>query len=479
MTKRRFPALLLAVAMVVAVIAAVRQPTDARTPTFSVSVAGWMPAAPTTVGLTETWFCPGVPATGVDGIGGEIVIANRTAELMLGSVLVVNDQNASTRLELAVSGWSAATVDLAATLPGTMVGAVVEIDGGGAVVEQRSTHPQGSSASACANSTSDVWYLADGFTVEGSLDQIVLTNPYDQTIVADLTFATREGSRAPSAYSGMPIAPRSIKVVDLGAPGAGAQGEPILAVTVAATRGRLVVGRFQQFLGAGRSGSQVTLASPAAREQWWFANGVKGAGVTEQFSIYNPTDEDVEVDAVFLGITTELDVAPIQLPAHQVTVFDPATVDGLPEGRHAVVFFESFGEPRIVVERVTTETVGDQTSTSVLAGATSRPDGYYASTWHLASGPESPTEDALVVYNADNTAGTVSVFAVGSSGPVPLVGLQDMVLPGASIIAIDLVDPLALGRELVVSSTSRIFVEQSFPNGRGDTRTASWAIPAN
>ena len=43
-----------------------------------------------------------------------------------------------------------------------MVGAVVEVEGGGALVEQRSIHPEGNSAAACTNATSDEWYLVAG-----------------------------------------------------------------------------------------------------------------------------------------------------------------------------------------------------------------------------------------------------------------------------------------------------------------------------
>ena len=35
------------------------------------------------------------------------------------------------------------------------------------------------------------------------------------------------------------------------------------------------------------------------------------------------------------------------------------------------------------------------------------------------------------------------------------------------------------GRPLLIESSNRIFVEQAWPTGRGDLRTASWAIPAN
>jgi hypothetical protein len=138
----------------------------------------------------------------------------------------------------------------------------------------------------------------------------------------------------------------------------------------------------------------------------------------------------------------------------------------------------STNQPAVVIERAVTATTGDDRATTVLLGATPRQDGYLASTWYIGASPDEPTSEALVVYNADNTAGTVSVSAVGSSGPVPVESLEDLTLEPASLLTIDLTDPLVAGRSLVVESTNRIFVERSFPSGRGDTRSSSWAVPA-
>jgi hypothetical protein len=481
--KRRIPALVLVVTALVVLMVTARDRSEATTPTFSVTASGWMPHAPVSTGLTETWFCPGVPATGTDDVGGEIVVANRAESRMVGTILVMNDDGESRRLDLEVGGWASSTVDLDATLPGSMVGAVIEVEGGGAVVEQRAFHPAGDSIAPCSNSTSDRWYLADGFTVEGSLDQVVLTNPYDQTVVVNIEFATREGPRRPNSYRGLTVPARSIRVIDLGAPGAGAQSEPILAVAVEASRGRLVVGRSQHFLGGGRLGTQVTLASPAVRDQWWFVGGRVGDGVTERYSIYNPTDDDVEVDPIFVAIPTAVQADPIEVPAGEVRTFDPTTVldgDGnpaLPDGPYAVVF-STLAAQSVVVERATTSTVDGDVATSVIAGAPPRQDGYVATEWHLAAGPAVPVEDGLVVYNADNVAGEVSVYAVGRSGPVAVEALQGLDIGAASLISIDLVDPLVIDRELIVTSTTRVFVERSVPTGRGATRTVSWALPA-
>lgn len=474
--KRRYPGLVLAVLALAALIASTRSTRSTETATFSVSVAGWMPHAPTDSGITETWFCPGVPAPGGDE-QGEVVIANRSGSRMRGTVVVVNDDRANTRLDLDVAAWSSQVVDLDATLPSAMVGAIVEVEGGGAIVEQVAIAEYGTSSTPCATATSDTWYLADGFTVEGSTDRIVLTNPYEQTVVADLRFSTREGSRAPARYSGITVAPRSVRVIDLGAPGAGAQSEPLLAVTVEVSQGRLVVGRAQRYLGGGRLGGEVTLAQPALRDQWWFAGSHNGGAYAETYAIYNPTDDGVDVDVVFLGTPELVESEPIEVGPRSVVTFDPADVEGLPEGPYAAVF-ATLSDPAVVVERVTTQRIDDTVATTVLAGATVRPsDGHIANAWHVVRAPATATTDALVIHNADNAAGAVAVYAVGSSGPVPVPGLDDLTLPAAGQLSIDLTDPVALGRELIVETSNRVFVETAFPTGRGDTRTSAWALP--
>lgn len=475
MIVRRIPMLVIAALALLAVVLGARDTVPAAPADFSEAAVGWMPSAPSDGGLIDSWFCPGVPASGGD-IQGAIVIANRSDEPHTGSVLVYNELSENRRLALSLDPWSSATVDLDATLPGAMVAALVEVEGGEVLVEQQSVQVSGNSSAACANATSDTWYLADGSTVEGSLDQIVLSNPYDQRVVARLEFATREGPRSPGSYANLPVAPRSTRVVDLGAPGAGAQNEAVLAVSVTATQGRLVVGRSQWFLGGGRLGTQVTLASPEPRSQWWFANGRQGDGFTEQYSIYNPTEDDAEVDVIAVGIEQPLFGDPLVVPSREVVVFDPSTLEGFPSGAYSMVF-NTLAENSIVVERATTQVAGDQTGTSVIAGATSRPDGYYASTWFVAQAPTEATTGALAIHNADNSEGTVTVSVLGPAGPEVVPGLEAVPLGGAQRLTLDLVDPAVIGRPLIVESTNRVFVERSFPAGRGELRVASWATP--
>jgi hypothetical protein len=116
----------------------------------------------------------------------------------------------------------------------------------------------------------------------------------------------------------------------------------------------------------------------------------------------------------------------------------------------------------------------------VVLGAPPRLDGFVATRWHVGIGPDTPTEEALVVYNVDNTDATITVEAVGPAGPSEVPSLTDIPIGPGGVIAIDLVAEDVLGQELIVTSTSRVFVERSLGRG-GDLegRSGSWALPAS
>jgi hypothetical protein len=225
----------------------------------------------------------------------------------------------------------------------------------------------------------------------------------------------------------------------------------------------------------------MTLASPSLRSQWWFANGAKGADVTERFSIYNPTEQDVEVTPVFLGIPggTDVLIEPLVVPARQVVTYTSENVGGLPEGRHAVVFGTTDFPQSIVVERAITRTIDDVPTTSVLAGGLSRPeDAFVASTWTLAAGPGESTTDALVIYNTVQADATVTVQAVTADGVVTVPSLAEVPLPAGALITVPLTEPEVLDSQLIIRSTAPIFVERSLPRvPTAQGRSATWAVP--
>ena len=73
----------------------------------------------------------------------------------------------------------------------------------------------------------------------------------------------------------------------------------------------------------------------------------------------------------------------------------------------------------------------------------------------------------------------VTVQAVAPDGIVNVPGLEALQLPANGLITVDLTDAAAVDRQLIVRSTSRIFVERQLPRDVGALgRVASWPLPA-
>jgi len=515
MNRRSIPALIIVLLGLIGLVVAGSDTEERSAPVFSSPAGSWMPSVTDIGSLTGSWFCPGVPATGDDGVGGAVVISNRASDVLEGRFTVLGPDGIATEQSFTVDAWSQSTVDVDAFVTAAFASVVVEIDGGQGFVEQVASDPSGTSIAPCADDTSSEWHLADGFTAGGSVETLVLTNPYDDPVITNLTFSTEDGFSEPNAFKGFSVPPNSVKVIPVAE--LGNQDEPIIAASITTRGGRLVVGREQQFNGGGRQGYDMSLAAPALREQWWFVDGERGEGITETFSIYNPTDSDVSVSPIFLGLPSEFDgggFAEIQVPARQVVVFTPfegafddasggddaevqddavddAADDGagsgstdffttrIPNGRHAVVF-GTLSDPSVVIERVLTRPVGDSIVTTVVQGAPTRLDGFVPNRWHIGVGPDEPTEDALIVYNVDFEQASITIEAVGPGGPAPIPSLTDIQLAPGAVMTIDLVAPDALGQELIVRATNRVFIERSLDRG-GDLagRSGSWALPAS
>ncbi|MFM2070422.1 MAG: hypothetical protein RLZZ623_685 [Actinomycetota bacterium] len=433
-----------------------------------------MPFVPSGSFITSTWFCPGVPG-GAEGLGGSVSITNPSDAGMNGRITVFTSEPGVAAVEqpVSVAPRSTTVVDIDQVQPlGGFRSAVVEIDGGGGFIEQTAQHPAGNAVAACSNSASSNWYFADGFTAQDSTEQLVLTNPYPDAAIVDIGFVTADGIRNPSRLQGYPVPGRSVQVVELGA-----KDEAVLAATITATRGRIVAGRSQNYVGGGRTGYTMNLGAPSLSNQYWFADGGIGDGTAEQFSVLNGTGEDVTVSVVYLGLpettTTFLNDTEIVVPAHRVVTLNSADVAGLPPGRHGAVF-STFAADSVVVERVLTRPAGDAHATTVVMGS---PPGLASTRWSASVGSTIPIEDALVVLNADSADATITVSTLGPGGLVPVAGLIDLPLIAGGVITVPFTDPAVLGRPFVVESNRRVYVERLLPRGdemRG--RSGSFAL---
>jgi hypothetical protein len=263
----------------------------------------------------------------------------------------------------------------------------------------------------------------------------------------------------------------------LNIPESGFRDEEILAISVVATTGRIVAAKDQHYLGAGRLGHVLTLGSPSTSDQWWFADGEKGAGISETYMIFNPTDQDVTADVVILGVdptVASIEPTTLTIPAHDVVPFDVSAIAGLPDGPHGgVVSGQSGGQ--LVVERILTKPAGSSVATTAVLGAQRS---FQSTRWSVPTSTTIAIEDVLTILNTSPNDGVVTIYSVGPGGEEPVPGLSDIPIAANGLISIDLVDPLSFGRALEVESDQLILVERRLertPTLRG--RSGSLAFP--
>lgn len=427
--------------------------------------------------VSTTWFCPGVPGSD-SAVSGRVVVANPTDADIAATVSVLGSSAPPVEEAVAVPARGRASVEITGRIRSPFVGAVVEILGTAGSVEQTISHPAGDATVGCARRPSREWHFADGFTGDDSRDSIVITNPYPDAAVVDVTFVTRESGRTPANLKGYVVPARStvgVSVVD-----EGARNETVLAVSVRVTAGAVVAGRSQHFLGRGRLGYTMRLGSPGLSGEWWFADGSKTEGVTEQFVVYNPGGSDRTVSLVVLaGSETFLQPLTITAPAGGVTVVDTPTLGEVPAGRYGVVIStlddrSSDGVEGIVVEQVVTRREGNSTGTSVVLGV---PGSSVSTVWSAPSGVTPGLESSLVLLNATPNTSTVRVSQVGPAGPVLIPGLEALEVPAGGVVVLGVPEVLPVA-ELIVESTEPLVVQRLL--ARGGTlggRAAALALP--
>ncbi|MFZ9518046.1 MAG: DUF5719 family protein [Ilumatobacteraceae bacterium] len=411
----------------------------------------------------STWFCPGVVGND-DSIGGSLIIANAGETPVGGTITRFFVDGDSRQQRFAVPARSSLEVDALAGVSSPFVSALVESHGTAVAVEQRTTHRAGNAIASCASAPADSWFLADGFTGDDSIDNVVVTNPSLDSAILDISFVTSIGERSPQSLKGVVIPPESVRVFDLAS--LDARNEAIAAVSVRASVGRVVVGRSQHYLGRGRLGYTMTLASSLTSNRWYFADGEKAAGVAEEYVIYNPSMSDQQLTFIVAGDDgVAIDPIVVTASANRVTKFAPADLGALPEGRYSVIVsavaaFSGAGlVDGVVIERVTTRPQGKTVASAVLLGSP-----LAARSWIAPAGVTIDVLDSLRVFNPGSQPATFRVTYLGPAGDVSVTGYEEVSLaPGAST-------SVQLGAQTATSAVSVIanepvVVQRRVPRG--------------
>ena len=428
--------------------------------------------------VSATWFCGGAAALGASEsgeYGGEIVLTNPTDTVAEATVSVFSIDQDPISVVVAVEPRAQAIVDLDATVTASYVSAMVEVDRAEIAVEQVSRHPAGDAVAACTTTTSDEWFIADGFTAAGSDLRILVTNPYPTAAIIDVEISTAAGPRTPGELQGYVVPPRSLRVLNL--EDAGFRDEPVVAVALVASTGRVVAAKDQHYLGSGRLGHVTALASPASGDEWWFADGLVGDGSTERLVIFNPTDDDVDADVVVLGVPgfeDDYESTTLTVPSHEVVSFDVSGVAGLGGGPHALLVTAPSGSS-LVVERVLTRPAGQSVVTSVLLGAQGES---LSAEWFASITATDGSQPSLVLLNISPNPVTVDVSSIGPGGPEPVAALVGLTLQANERRELVLGD--VSGRPVAVVASDAVLVERLIErNSSGIGRLHSLALPVH
>lgn len=382
---------------------------------------------------SDVWFCAG--GSGAEGAIAEhrIFLANvGTAERSI--VVTAHASRGSDGVArppvkrlLKLGPYGRLDVKLAELQPrAAYVAATVEIDGGEVIVEHAVTGALGFDRAPCASTTSDHWFVPLSITTTDKTPParalLFIYNPYRDDAVVDIFFANAATTQ-PAARLAQVVNAQTVEVIDLNV---SAPVSPVLATTVRARTGRVVVDRIE-LLDDPKIARDLVLTSgvPFASQSWVFPSGRVAPNRRERLVVLNPNGErtiDVEVEI---------------RPDDTSIVVEPLAIT-VPPGRHAEVDLST--EPRlkaatglagyslvvrspdapIVAERYVT-VIGGQPG----AGASSTTGATHgARLVYVDGGAGNPTDPAeLAVFNPNRRAiarVSFELIADGKRTPVPL-----------------------------------------------------------
>jgi len=294
--------------------------------------------------------------------------------------------------------------------------AVVELAGGGVVVEQEIDREGGSDVAPCTTVTAPEWHLAWGDTSRGARHLVVLFNPFRRDVTVDARFSVEGGVREPVRWQGLVVPARRVVAVDLGHD---VSRRDQVSTTVQSRGGHIVVSRVQSF-GEGSSAGGVSLApaEPAAAGWWAFSHGQVDGRTRERIVLYNPGRKTADVEVALDGFGAD---EPRPQPFGVVVrpggfeVVDYSEEDRVEPGvAHATVVRSRNGVP-VVVERVLTfQGSSGETGGEVAAGP-GTPLG--ATTWAFpALLPADGREARLAIWNGDRAHAAQVSVAIDRAG---------------------------------------------------------------
>ncbi|HLY82820.1 MAG TPA: DUF5719 family protein [Acidimicrobiales bacterium] len=452
-----------------------------------------VPVAAPASALSSVWFCAGATGQPSNVADGSLAVANATPSPLHGMVTFVGSHGPVQGTALDVGPYGRTLVpetDAGAGLPA--IGAIVDLDGGGAAAEQVVTGTQGLATAACASTGSDHWYFADGTTQENSTLLLSLMNPYPEDAVVDLSFVTEQGVEQPADFQGLVIPARALIGVDVGTH---LRRRARVATTVSARTGRVVAWKTQEVNPLPRNapgqpspgqpagdsapvrtpGLTLVLGAVSPGTTWWWPDGLAANGFVERYQIYNPGSAAADVSLRFALDQGSAEPIRLSVDPHSTATVVSNAETRVPSGVGHAVTLESANGVGVVAER-TVDAVSPAPRTGLLDLLGAR---LAARSWVIPAGSTSPTLDEwVIVLNPGTAAVDVSIDSLFSGsrygvGPSSRKSLA----PGQRIaVRINEGDP-NLDQALLIAASGNVVVERDLYPVKSKGLAASFGVP--
>ncbi len=262
------------------------------------------------------------------------------------------------------------------------------------------------------------WYLAEGSTGNGFETWVLVENVNPDPVTLNVTFATAEGLVAPAELQGYELAANTRASFN-----AGSYVQAWDLATIVSSEGGDIVAERAMY-GNERTWANCSVGTEIPASTWYLAEGCTGEGFETWVLVFNPGDDPVSVDLTLMTSAGELKpegLADVAIPAHSrrsfnlgefVTDYDVSTLVA--------------STSPVVAER---SMYGAERTWATCSIGTPAP----ATTWYLAEGSTGEGfETWVLVQNPNDTAVTVDLALVTSSGELKPEALTGVSIPAAS-----------------------------------------------
>ena len=434
------------------------------------------PTVPSSDAVSTSWFCVEGTST-PDGRADESIVIASIADTSVEATITVltgGDEPPASR-QVRLQPREQIEVPVSSIAEAAEPGVVVEVVGGQAIVSHALAGQDDVAVEPCARAAATDWYFANGTTVRGAQQFIVLFNPFGDDAIVDVTFLTDSGVMEPDVLQGYVVPRRSrvtLAVHEI------VERQELVAAHVHARVGRVVGERTHLFDGSAsegvavRQGIAVSLGSTAPERVWEFPYGESGVGYAQSVAIANfglrPTTFEILVRVDDEPIApTRADVEARAVVAVDVGVLVPIGA------RYSVTVtardVEGRGAP-VIVEMLASwpPTVGAR-SVATSPGST-----LTARRWVIALPDLGLATDAVVTVANPGTRPVTAALAVYRAGNTSEpVSQPELAIPAAELGSFSATG--AAGRVLIVTADRPVVVALTILGDDG--ASASPAVP--